>query len=159
MLNKEDKNGRRLVLVGEPDNSLPIVGQIDKLGLKEKVLFTGKISDDQLIDLYSEAAVFVFPSLFEGFGLPPLEAMAAGTPVISSNKASLLEVCGEGAFLVDPTTDELFSAIKKVLEDDEFSKSLVEKGMARAREFKWTETAKTTLNIYRELYEKEVLKK
>ncbi len=100
----------------------------------------------ELPAFYRLAKVFVYPSLYEGFGLPPLEAMASGCPVICSNNSSLPEVCGDAAIMIDPNnTNELANSIKKILTDNELRQELAKKGRERARGFTWQETAKETL--------------
>ncbi len=116
-------------------------------------VWLGPVPEADLPALYAAATAFVFPSLYEGFGLPVLEAMACGTPVICSNTSSLPEVAGAGqaaAWLVDPfDTAALADAIRRVLLDPDLRVGLREKGLARAREFTWTQTAAQTLAIYR----------
>lgn len=99
--------------------------------------------------IYSAAKLFVFPSLYEGFGLPPLEAMANGCPVICSNAGSLKEVCGDAALMINPeNTKEIAGAIKKILTDEKLSEDLRKKGLARAKTFSWETTAKKTLTAF-----------
>lgn len=96
--------------------------------------------------------MFVFPSLYEGFGLPPLEAMACGTPVVCSNAASLPEVVGDAAVTVDPyDVDALAEAMQRVLADRDLREDLRARGLARARQFTWERTARETLAVYREV--------
>jgi glycosyltransferase involved in cell wall biosynthesis len=137
----------QLVLSGKLDEySIRLVEKVKKLSLDGKVVFTGLVSDDDLPSLYSGATVFVFPSLYEGFGLPPLEAMACGTPVICSNKTSLPEVIGDGGVLVDPGRPEDFTnAIESLLSDQSVRDSISLKGLQRAREFSLGRTAKKLL--------------
>ncbi len=111
-----------------------------------------KVTDDQLIALYQNAALFVLPTLYEGFCLPVLEAMACGTPVITSNVSSLPEVAGDAAILVNPDNiDELAEAIYNVLAFENLQKDLREKGIRRAKRFSWQETAQKTLKVYEEV--------
>ncbi len=116
-------------------------------------IWLGPVPEADLPALYAAATVFVFPSLYEGFGLPVLEAMACGTPVICSNTSSLPEVAGAGqaaALLIDPLdTEALAAAIRRVLLTPDLRVALHEKGLARTREFTWTRTAAQTLDIYR----------
>jgi glycosyltransferase involved in cell wall biosynthesis len=102
------------------------------------VRFFGFVPHGTLAALYRMAAVFAFPSLYEGFGLPPLEAMACGTPVVTSRISSLPEVVGDGALLVDPYSEEAIAqGITRVLDDDELRRGLVERGLERAAGFSW----------------------
>lgn len=120
-----------------------------RLALEDHVLFTGYVDDADLPALYSAAVAFVFPSLYEGFGLPPLEAMACGTPVITSNVSSLPEVVGDAALTVDPfDVPALTSAIAQLLGDDTLRASLRERGLVRAATFRWEHVARDTIAIY-----------
>jgi glycosyltransferase involved in cell wall biosynthesis len=116
---------------------------------RSRLIFTGYVAEEDLPALYSGAVAFVFPSLYEGFGLPALEAMACGTPVITSNTTSLPEVAGEEAFLVDPTdADELCEAMSTILSDHSLREELRRKGLARAGEFSWKRCAELTSEVY-----------
>src|SRR6202007_392150 len=116
------------------------------------VRFLGYLPEGTLAAMYRLASVFVFPSLYEGFGLPPLEAMASGTPVVTSNVSSLPEVAGDAAVLVDPyDTLDIKEGIKRVLTDPVLRAKLREKGLARARHFSWEQSVKRTLEIYKEV--------
>jgi glycosyltransferase involved in cell wall biosynthesis len=122
---------------------------IDRLGLRERVRFLGYVPDEDLPALYSAASVFAFPSLYEGFGLPVLEAMACGAPVVTSNGSALAEVAGGAALLIDPRdADALADAIVRLLTDDSLHEELRARGLARAAEFSWERTARETLAIY-----------
>jgi glycosyltransferase involved in cell wall biosynthesis len=126
--------------------------QIHTAGLADNVLFVDHVSQEDLICFYSVADLFVFPSLYEGFGLPPLEAMACGAAVISSNASSLSEVVGDSAILVDPyDVDGWASAIIRVLEDEPLRLELKERGLARAGQFTWERTVRETISVYKEL--------
>lgn len=143
----------KLVVVGARKwKSSPIFDTVHRLGLEPYVQFTGYVPDEHLPALYSGADLFVFPSLYEGFGLPPLEAMACGTPVVCSNAASLPEVVGDAAVTVDPyDVDALAEAMHRVLADRELREDLRARGLARARQFTWERTARETLAVYREV--------
>ncbi|MEA3459586.1 MAG: glycosyltransferase family 1 protein [Chloroflexota bacterium] len=126
----------------------------EKLRLTDRVHFLGRVPVDDLPYLYNAARLFVLPSFYEGFGLPPLEAMACGTPVVVSNVSALPEVVGDAGLLVDPeNVSELAVAIWRVLTDEELRAELVEKGLKRAKCFSWKRAAQETLEIYRRLAE------
>ena len=109
----------------------------------------GHLTDDEIVALYRDAAVFVYPSLYEGFGLPVLEAMAQGCPVITSNVSSLPEVVGDAAVLIDPlNTTELAQAMRKVLTDDELKREMSIKGINRAKLFSWERTAERYVEVF-----------
>jgi len=123
--------------------------RVEELGLADDVMFLGHVREDDLKALYYGASLMVFPSLFEGFGLPVLEAMACGTPVVCSNHCSLPEVAADAAVLVDPTSESaLASAVLEVLADDSLQDRLRRAGLARSREFSWRDTARRTLQVY-----------
>lgn len=140
----------RLVLAGARGwLDEPIFATVRSLGLEDAVRFTGFVDDADLPAVYSGAALFVFPSLHEGFGLPLLEAMACGVPVVTSNISSMPEVAGDAAVLVDPRdTDGLAAAIARLLRDEALRDGLREAGIARARQFSWEATARRTLDAY-----------
>jgi glycosyltransferase involved in cell wall biosynthesis len=120
-----------------------------ELDLEDDVLFPGFIPREELPLWYNAASAFVYPSLYEGFGLPPLEAMACGTPVITSNASSLPEVVGDAGLLVEPTNaEELAQAMQRVLRDDDLRDSLRRKGLERAKMFSWQRAARETARAY-----------
>jgi glycosyltransferase involved in cell wall biosynthesis len=126
-----------------------IFDTVKTLALDEEVMFTGFVDDEDLPVLYRGAQAFVFPSLYEGFGLPILEAMASGVPVITSDAASMPEVAGDAAMLVDPHDPKAIAeAIARVLTEDRLREALVQKGLARARHFTWDTVAQKTLELY-----------
>lgn len=123
--------------------------RLEELGLTGDVLFPGYIPYEELPLWYNAAELFVYPSLYEGFGLPPLEAMACGTPVITSNVSSLPEVVGEAGLAVDPTDSKgLAEAIHQVLGDETLRQSMRERGLSRAGRFSWAQTARATVEVY-----------
>jgi glycosyltransferase involved in cell wall biosynthesis len=123
---------------------------IKELETSDSVVLTGYVPESDLPALYSGALAFVYPSYFEGFGLPPLEAMQCGTPVIVGNRTSLPEVIGDAGMLVDPfDVDDITAAIVKVISDSDFREQLRVKGLERASIFNWQKTARETLTIYR----------
>jgi len=114
---------------------------------RDDIIFTGFIDEEDKPYLYNLASIFVYPSFFEGFGLPPLEAMACGIPTIVSNRSSLPEVVGTGAIMLDPhNLDELVFAIKEVLNNEDLRELLIKRGVERAKLFNWDKTAKQILN-------------
>jgi glycosyltransferase involved in cell wall biosynthesis len=123
---------------------------IERSGIGDRLCLTGYISDDDLRALYSSCRVFVYPSLYEGFGLPPLEAMACGAPVIASRIPSIMEAVGpDAAHLVHPTDAQaLARSILQVLTDENERRTLAEAGRARAAQFSWEKTARLTLEVY-----------
>jgi glycosyltransferase involved in cell wall biosynthesis len=124
---------------------------IRDLGLEQQVIVTGRISEEEKPLLYSAATAFVFPSLYEGFGLPVLEAMACGTPVITSNVSSLPEVAGDAALLVEPgSTEEIAQAMARLVNDMALREELRGRGLRRVRRFDWEASAARTLDIYRQ---------
>ena len=151
--NKSADKLPKLVLVGKCgwlyDETLRA---LDETGVKDSVVLTGYVPQEDLPALYSGALCFVYPSYFEGFGLPPLEAMKCGAPVIVGNKTSLPEVVGDAALAVDPfDVEAIASAMKKVIESSALRNELSIKGQARAEAFDWRETARQTLAIYQEV--------
>ncbi|MHB0867161.1 MAG: glycosyltransferase family 4 protein [Thermoleophilia bacterium] len=141
-----------LVLAGEKGMDWEHVKQeADRAGIGDLVRFPGFIEDVDLPALYSGADLFVYPSLYEGFGLPPLEAMACGTPVICSNSSSLPEVVGDGGLLVAPRAAVMSAAITEVLTNDSLRQRLRRRGRDRGALFSWNTAAAKTLDLYREL--------
>ncbi|MCJ7547015.1 MAG: glycosyltransferase family 4 protein [Deltaproteobacteria bacterium] len=142
----------QLILVGSRSNVFANNKLKDIIHSKKNIFFTGYLSDDELIRLYSEAKLFVYPSYYEGFGLPPLEAMACGCPVVVSNAASLPEVCGDAAQYIDPyNVESIAEGINKVLTDEPLRQSLIEKGLERARLFSWEKSAQEHIEVFEEV--------
>jgi glycosyltransferase involved in cell wall biosynthesis len=132
----------------------------DKLNLTEHVRFLGYVPDEDMPKLYSGATAFVLPSLYEGFGLPPLEAMACGTPVVVSNRSSLPEVVGNSGCYVDPyNINDIAQGIYRVVTEGSLRQKLIASGLERAKEFSWHKTAEKTLRVFEELYSMKKVKK
>lgn len=136
-----------LLLVGKAFDNHNI-SEIEKVyGIEDKVIHTGMVSNEELVDLYNLADLFVFPSLYEGFGIPPLEAMACGTPVVCSNNSSLPEVVGDAAYTFNPlNVNEIRKAINVVMGDNELRLNYIEKGFSRCSVFKWDECVDKTIH-------------
>ncbi len=143
----------KLLIIGDEISKLPALRRaVHRNKLHKYVRFLGYLKDDTLTVLYRLASVFVFPSLYEGFGLPPLEAMASGTPVVTSNVSSLPEVTGDAAVLVDPyDVDSIGDGIRRILDDPQLAEALRIKGLKRAREFSWERSVEKTQRVYREV--------
>jgi len=141
----------RLLFVGHPLYPDPRP-RIRELGLEDHVVVTGQIREQDKAPLYSAAALYVFPSLYEGFGMPVLEAMACGATVITSNLSALPEVAGDAARLVDPyDTQAISGAIGELLENETMRGELRERALARAQHFSWKRVAQQTLGVYNKL--------
>ncbi|MBI5467697.1 MAG: glycosyltransferase family 4 protein [Deltaproteobacteria bacterium] len=142
----------QLVLTGKIDpRRADLYNAVNEKGLEGRVLFIGAVPENDLPALYSGATVFAFPSLSEGFGLPPLESMACGTPVVSSNATSLPEVVGDAGVLVDPADiASIKDGIEKVLASPALRSELKEKGLMRVKKFSWQTAAEKTLKVYEE---------
>lgn len=140
----------RLVLAGQTRwRGSEVHAAVRRLGIEDRIVFTGYVPDKDLVHLLGGADLFVYPSLYEGFGLPVLEAMACGTPVVTSNCTSIPEVTGDAALLIDPySVDELAKAIDRVLCDELLRANLKKKSLARAQVFSWRKTAILTWAVY-----------
>ncbi len=143
-----------LVVVGTHNfwKSSPVRKKTEKLNLKPYVHFIGNVSEADLPGIYNGADLFIYPSLYEGFGLPVLEAMACGTPVITSNTSSLPEVAGEAALFVDPyKVEEIVTAMRQILDDADLARDLRKRGLERVKEFTWAETVRQTISVYEQV--------
>jgi glycosyltransferase involved in cell wall biosynthesis len=143
----------RLIIIGDEISRHPAVRLTAiRTRMEQAVRFLGFVPFDTLRAFYASAAAFVFPSLYEGFGLPPLEAMASGTPVVCSNLSSLPEVVGDAAVLVNPeNVFEIARGIREVLTNENLRADLVRKGREQARRFSWETTARQVLEVYGEV--------
>lgn len=131
----------------------PVFDLIEQRKLKDDIIFLGYLSSQELCYFYNLAEVFVFPSFYEGFGFPIVEALSCGTPVVTSNKSSCPEVADQAALLVDPhNPPEISEAIERILKDTALQKTLRQKGFHRALDFSFVNTAKNTLRVYQEVY-------
>ncbi|MHC4474163.1 MAG: glycosyltransferase family 4 protein [Planctomycetota bacterium] len=143
-----------LVVVGDQDKIFKertLFAQIEGRGLQSDVVFTGGVSEEDLCILYNGAEVLVYPAFAEGFGLPVVEAMACGTPVITGNTTALEEVAGDAAILVNPhAVEEIAQAIERVWVDDALKGSLSRKGLDQSKRFQWKKTAQETIEVYRQ---------
>jgi len=151
----DKRKGLKLVIAGRKGWLYESISRkVKELGLQEQVVFTGFVSDEEASTLMRGAAVFVLPSFWEGFGIPALEAMSLGTPVVASNVASLPEVVGEAGILIDPNScQSIAEGIEKALkEKDKFSKI----GLDRVRKFSWQKCAKETLAVFSKIASKKV---
>jgi len=125
---------------------------VERLGLRDVVRFPGYVADEDLPALYSGAACFAYPSLYEGFGLPPLEAMACGTPVLASHAGALREVVGDAAWVVDPTdVQDIARGLLALLTDPQTAEAYRRRGLAHAAAFSWRRLAEETLEVYRQV--------
>lgn len=142
----------RLVLTGKKGwHYAPIFELLESLGLKERVIFTGFIEESEKPALLRGADVFVYPSMYEGFGIPVIEAIACGTPTITSNVSSMPEVAGDAALLVTPSsTEEIARAIERLLADPACANELRSRCAAQAAKFRWRQTAEATLALYQD---------
>jgi len=154
ILRKNVKIDLKLVIAGKIDPRYPEPRKItNKLDLKEDIIFTDFVSDQDLILLYNAAKIFVFPSLYEGFGLPPLEAMACGTPVVSSRVTSLAETLDGAALTFDPLDIyDMADKIYQVVRDENLRRELREKGIRWVKKFSWEKCARETLKVYEKVY-------
>ena len=155
-LMEKDVDGYKLVIAGDKGWLYEqIFNEVEHSDLKKEILFLGVVKDEDLPMLYNCADIFVYPSLYEGFGLPPLEAMACGVPVITSNISSLPEVVGDAGIMVDPTdVNSLCEAMHSVLTNKKLWQHMSNKGLERSKLFSWDNTVKQILKIYDEALSK-----
>jgi len=153
-LKKSGLNHKLVIIGGMGWQHEEVLQEIQRLNLEDEVIFPGYIREEDLVKFYNAADLFVYPSLYEGFGLPPLEAMACGIPVITSNTSSLPEVVGDAGIMVDPLdVDALADSMHRVLTDEALQRKLRDKGIARSREFSWEKTARKTWQVYEQVNE------
>jgi glycosyltransferase involved in cell wall biosynthesis len=152
-LHREGSTEKKLVIAGRKGWLYEkLFARISALGLEREVLFTGFLPDEDLPGLYDGACLFVYLSFFEGFGLPPLEAMSRGVPVVTSNTTSLPEVVGDAGITVSPRSlDDVVEAMRRVLADADLAGRMRQAGKVRASQFSWDRTARETIAIYRQV--------
>ncbi len=145
---------QKLLMLGCKKDDLKIMlKEIGAMEIYDHIFLTGYVSDEDLPIIYQLSDLFLFPSLREGFGIPIIEAMACGTPVITSNTSSMPEVAGDAAYLINPNkTEEICQAILKIMSDNIFKKELIKRGLKRSKQFTWNNTALKVLKQYKELY-------
>lgn len=153
-LKNTEKIEHQLVIIGQKGwQYKPILAAIANSPWQKDIHYLGYLSDREVAYFYSQAEVFVYPSYYEGFGLPVLEAMSLGAPVVTSNTSSLPEVAGDAALLIDPRDPiQLAEAILKVISDSQLRHLMVKKGKERAKLFSWEKTARETINAYKSLF-------
>ena len=146
-------NQEKLVIVGLRDwRSSAAYELVKELELEKKILFAGYVSEELLAWLYASSRCFLYPTLYEGFGFPPLEAMACGIPVITSDCTSVSEIAGDAAILIDPSSEEAIgNALVRLLRDEALRRYLVQLGKERVRKFSWQDTIQKTLDVYGKL--------
>ena len=144
----------KLLLLGYNDGDLKAaLKEIGKTELYDHIVLTGYVSDEDLPVIYNLAQLFLFPSLREGFGIPVIEAMACGVPVITSNTSSMPEVAGVAAYIVDPyNTKAIVNGMIKIMNDATYADELIQRGLKRCKKFSWDSMAKQVLELYKQLY-------
>lgn len=152
---KERNKDISLVIGGSGWKNKEVINFTKKNKIEENVIFTGFISRDDVITLLNIAEIFIFPSLFEGFGIPNLEAMACGCPVVTSNVFAIPEIVGDAALILKNNKDpvELADKVIEILEDEALRKSLIQKGLERVKLYSWRESAKIVLDTYEKCLE------
>jgi glycosyltransferase involved in cell wall biosynthesis len=150
---KEDGLDVALVRVGVPLNASE-VSLARRLGVSGQVIECGRVDDDRLTELYNECDALLFPSWYEGFGWPPLEAMACGTPVVTSNTPALAEIVGDAAITASPwDVRGLTSGVRAILDHPEYARKLRIRGLERASHYSWSRTVAGVANVYRKVLE------
>lgn len=153
-LKNESNINEKLLIIGVPNwKQTKFYNIVQESNFKKDIIFTDFISEDDLILLYNGASIFLYPSLYEGFGIPLLEAMACGVPVIASKTGSIPEVAGDAALLIDPRNGkELKESMLNLLNDEGLRSELIRQGFRQHQKFSWKKTAEETLGIYETIY-------
>jgi Glycosyltransferase len=154
MIYKNLSKNYKVVIIGSARDDHQFLNKLaQSLGIEDHVCFAGYVPYEDLPYFYNAADLFVYPSLYEGFGLPPLEAMCCGTPTITSNVSSIPEIVGDGALLINPfDTGELAKAMEKALENNDMKADIISRGFERSSAFNWRKTAQETLKVYEDAY-------
>jgi glycosyltransferase involved in cell wall biosynthesis len=155
ILKQDYRLNYNLVITGKRDDTYPeVVDEIASLGLEKDVILTGMVEEDELVSFYNCAECYAFPSLYEGFGLPVLEAMACALPVVCSDSSSLPEVCGEGnaVFFNPRSPKDMAEKIAEVCLNKELQDELKARGLERVKDFSWRRMAEETLKVYQEIF-------
>ncbi len=155
MLNRDDY---KLQIVGDFSENFTIDDKIKQILLSAKnnknIEFKRNVSGDELVHIYNNASIFIFPSFYEGFGLPPLEAMACGTPVITSNITSLPEVCADAVIYCDPYSNEdIKNKLESLLDNPNLQNNMIEKGLKHVKSFTWDKSAQKHINLFKKVFE------
>lgn len=138
----------KLYVVGGYDKTFSKYLDLDKFAVNKNIKFLERVNDKELASLYRNALCFAYPSLYEGFGIPPLEAMACGTPVVTSNTSSLPEVCGDAALYVNPySIESIQRGLEKIIENENLRKELIEKGKKQVKKYSWDKSTRKLANI------------
>jgi glycosyltransferase involved in cell wall biosynthesis len=154
----KDKIPHDLVIVGRREGFIAKDDTLETkaIDLRDRIIFTGEVNDYDIKQYMKQADIFVFPSLYEGFGFPPLEAMAAGTPVVTSNAASLPEICGDAVLYFNPhDIGQISHGILKMINDDSMKEEYIIRGKNKVKQYNWDKTSKQTIKIIQELLNKE----
>lgn len=149
LFKKEDKQEYQLILVGKGKRYVELLKLAKALDLENEIKFIDYLNEKELHLAYLGAKLLIYTSIYEGFGLPILEAMTCGVPVLTSNRSSMAEIAGDGAYKVDPyNTENIYTGIKLILEDGDLRKELIQNGFQRSGNFSWRTTAQKTLKVF-----------
>jgi len=151
--NKLNIQNLKLIVVGAELKHFSDQNMFNEIKFNENIILAGYVDDKTLLNFYKNAKLLVFPSLYEGFGIPPIEAMSCGCPVLVSNAASLPEVCADAAYYTDPyNVDDISDGLNKILTDNDLRNNLIQKGYARQAEFSWENSACKLVKIIENIY-------